>query len=176
MAFAKEDMTMSDRGWTAQIIRDDEAEGGWAITMTPDGADEPVYSGPWTMGRNKKDPKPLKTKDFLVWIKSAKEFLERSQRQNNQSNRKSIDLTDEAGDFVRVIFDVINDGEARGELVANNQVGLELARVDTSPNFKLTIESAEDWIASGYEKPYVEDAVFVEESYESFEQESYDEF
>jgi len=175
MAFAKEDMVWQERGWKAEIIRDDDGA-GWAIAMTPDGADEPVYTAPWTMGRNKKDPKPLKTKDFLVWIKSAKEFVERSSRQTRHSNRKSIDTTDENGDFIRVVFDVVNHGEAKGSLTAFDQVGQELESVECDPNFKLTVGSAEDWILGGYGQPFVEEESYVEEeSFESFEDVSYEE-
>jgi len=176
MAFAKEDMVWEERGWKAEIIRDDEGGSGWAVAMTPDGADEPVYTAPWTMGRNKKDPKPLSTKDFLVWIKSAKEFVERSSRQTRHSFRKSIDTIDENGDFVRVVFDVVNHGEAKGTLTAFDQVGLELESVECDPAFKLTVESAEDWILNGYGQPFVDEESYApEESFESFEDESYEE-
>ena len=176
MAFAREDYVWKERGWTAEIIRDDEGGSGWAVAMTPDGADEPVYTAPWTMGRNKKDPKPMTTRDFLVWIKSASEFLERTQRQLGTRARKSLDLTDPGGAFVRIIFDVQERGEAVGVLTAENSVGLEIARAEIDPLFRLTRERAEAWIDAGYPERLSEDSDLEEDSDGRFEEESYEDY
>ena len=45
-------------GWTARVIKNEDDD-GWAVEMIKDGEQEPALVGPWTMGRNKKDPKPL---------------------------------------------------------------------------------------------------------------------
>ena len=71
---------IQNRGWTAEIVKSEEGD-GWAVNMTRDGDDAPVYSGPWTMGRNKIDPKPMDQHAFNTWVKSATEFLARSQYQ-----------------------------------------------------------------------------------------------
>ena len=47
-----------DNGWTARVIKNEDDE-GWAVAMTRDGEAEPALVGPWTMGRDKKNPKPL---------------------------------------------------------------------------------------------------------------------
>ena len=49
-----------DDGWTARIIKNEDDD-GWAVQMIRDGAREPALTGPWTMGRDKKNPKPLDT-------------------------------------------------------------------------------------------------------------------
>ncbi|MGF6805090.1 hypothetical protein OKW30_000216 [Paraburkholderia sp. Clong3] len=49
-----------DDGWTARVIKNEDDE-GWAVEMIKDGEAEPALVGPCTMGRNKKDPKPLDT-------------------------------------------------------------------------------------------------------------------
>ena len=41
-----------------------EDDDGWAVAMTPDGQAEPALVGPWTMGRDKKNPKPLDSSAF----------------------------------------------------------------------------------------------------------------
>jgi hypothetical protein len=44
------------------VIKNDD---GWAVAMTPDGGQvEPALVGPWTMGRDKKNPKPLDSSAF----------------------------------------------------------------------------------------------------------------
>ena len=47
-----------DKGWTARVIKNEDGD-GWAVEMIRDGSSEPALVGPWTMGRNKVDPKPL---------------------------------------------------------------------------------------------------------------------
>lgn len=176
MAFTPEQMVVRKRGWTAQIIRNDDDD-GWAIAMTRDGDDEPVYTAPWTMGRNKKDPKPLNDKDFLVWIKSAREFLERSRFQSRTRNRRSVDVTSADGQDLTVVFDVRGgDCEATGVLTALDAIGQQLGRSECDPSFELTLESAEDWVNSGFEAPVVEER-FVEEEvvYEDGYQDEYEE-
>ena len=44
-----------DDGWTARVIKNDDDE-GWAVEMIKDGEAEPALVGPWTMGRDKKNP------------------------------------------------------------------------------------------------------------------------
>ena len=45
-------------GWTARVIKNEDDD-GWAVAMVKDGEPEPALVGPWTMGRDKKNPKPL---------------------------------------------------------------------------------------------------------------------
>jgi hypothetical protein len=48
-----------DNGWTARVIKNEDDD-GWAVAMIKDGEPEPALIGPWTMGRDKKNPKPLR--------------------------------------------------------------------------------------------------------------------
>ena len=152
------------RGWTAEIIKN-EYDDGWAIEMTPDGQEEPVYMAPWTMGRNKKDPKPLKQKDFISWIKSASEFMARSRFQSQTKNNRNVDVISSSGERLQVIYDVIEDDyEPTGVLTALDQLGEEVAKTSCNPAFQLTLESAEAWVEGGFEAPIVEEGVsYVEE-------------
>ena len=54
-------------GWTARVIKNDDDE-GWAVAMIKDGEPEPALIGPWTMGRDKKNPKPLDTGAFSTLV------------------------------------------------------------------------------------------------------------
>lgn len=59
-----------DHGWTAQVIKNEDDE-GWAVAMFKDGESEPALVGPWTMGRDKKNPKPLDSNAFNTLVKTA---------------------------------------------------------------------------------------------------------
>lgn len=142
-----------DRGWTAEIIKSEEGE-GWAVTMTPDGYDAPVYMGPWTMGRDKINPKPMDQHAFNTWVKSATEFLARSRYQVRTSDRTALTVYTDEGEKLNVIFDIDRgDYESEGVLVAEDIYGNEVARCSTDPRFSLTMESAEAWVESGFAPP-----------------------
>ena len=163
MAFAEEDRIWHKRGWTAEILKSEDGD-GWAVAMTRDGDEEPALVAPWTMGRNKKDPKPLNAKDFGTWLKTANEFLGRSQYQNRTAARNIQHVYTEDGEHLKIIFDVVRDDyEPVGVLTAHNVIGEEIARSETYPDFKLTLESAEDWLNSGFEPPVQEEEEFVDE-------------
>ena len=57
-------------GWTAQVIKNEDDD-GWAVSMTRHGEAEPALVGPWTMGRDKKNPKPLDSSAFFTLVKTA---------------------------------------------------------------------------------------------------------
>ncbi|MFT5684327.1 MAG: hypothetical protein ACI8RZ_005268 [Myxococcota bacterium] len=142
-----------DRGWTARIIKREDGD-GWAITMTRDGDAEPAYMAPWTMGRNKVDPKPMSSNAFNTWIKSATEFLARSQYQIRTADRNVFTIYTEENEKLSVAFDLDRgDYETEGVLTATDDFGNEIARCVTSPRFEMTIDSAQEWVDSGFEAP-----------------------
>ena len=76
-------------GWTALVIKNEDDD-GWAVAMTKDGATEPALVGPWTMGRNKKDPKPLDGFAFSTLVKTAHEFVRRQEQQQHAALHQDI--------------------------------------------------------------------------------------
>ena len=52
-------------GWTAKVIKNEDDD-GWAVEMMRDGEREPALVAPWTMGRDKKNPKPLDSAAFYL--------------------------------------------------------------------------------------------------------------
>jgi hypothetical protein len=66
-------------GWIAKVIKNPDDD-GWAVEMTRIGDDEPALVGPWTMGRGKKNPKPLDQPAFLTLVKTATEVLRRHEQ------------------------------------------------------------------------------------------------
>src|SRR5512144_3248543 len=66
-------------GWIARVIKNEDDD-GWAVEMTRQGDSEPALVGPWTMGRDKKNPKPLDQSAFTTLIKTASEVLRRHEQ------------------------------------------------------------------------------------------------
>jgi Cu/Ag efflux protein CusF len=141
-----------DDGWTAKIIKNEDDE-GWAVAMTADGAREPALVGPWTMGRNKKDPKPLDAFAFSTLVKTATEFVGRQQQQQRAALHKNFTV-DTASGRITVAHDIIPDEDnPSATLTATNELGESLAEIKVSPAFKLTRASAAEWVANSFAKP-----------------------
>jgi hypothetical protein len=147
-----QDRLWSDGHWTARVIKNEDDD-GWAVAMHLDGAAEPALVGPWTMGRDKKNPKPLDTSAFNTLVKTAKEVIRRSEQQLHAQLNKNVTVTMD-GQRVRVVLAIVPDEEgATASLTALDEFDEELARVPAPPIFKLTVDSAQSWIASGFARP-----------------------
>lgn len=139
-------------GWTARVIKNEDDD-GWAVAMTKDGASEPALIGPWTMGRDKKNPKPLDGNAFSTLVKTAHEFVRRSEQQLNASLHQSIEIS--VGDRrITVCLDIVPDDEnPSATLRAEDEVGETLAEVRVVPSFKLNRASAVAWAQAGFARP-----------------------
>ena len=141
-----------DNGWTARVIKNEDDD-GWAVEMIKDGEAEPALVGPWTMGRDKKNPKPLDVNAFNTLVKTAGEFIRRSEQQRHAELNKNVSVTVD-GRRVRVALAIVPDEEgATATLRATDEYDEELAVLQVPPTFKLNVASAEAWVASGFEKP-----------------------
>jgi hypothetical protein len=130
-----------------------EDDDGWAVAMFLDGQSEPALVGPWTMGRDKKNPKPLDVNAFNTLVKTASEVIRRSEQQRHAELNKSVNVSVD-GRRIRVALAIIPDDEgATATLRATDEVGDELADVPVPPTFKLNVSSAEAWVAAGFERP-----------------------
>ena len=86
-----------DDGWTARVIKNIDDD-GWAVEMIKDGEPEPALTGPWTMGRDKKNPKPLDATAFATLVKTASEVLARhEQHQHARRARRALRCPQQAG-------------------------------------------------------------------------------
>ena len=97
-------------GWTARVVRNEEGD-GWAVEMWRDGDDEVALVGPWTMGRDKKNPKPLDAGAFTTLVKTAGEVLRRHEQQARSLVHKHAVFTRADGRRVRASFDVVPDDD-----------------------------------------------------------------
>jgi hypothetical protein len=149
-----QDRVWSDERWTARVIKNEDDD-GWAVAMTLHTESEPALIGPWTMGRDKKNPKPLDVSAFNTLVKTASEIIRRHEQQlYSQLNRN---VTVSAGERrIRVALAIVPDDEgATASLLATDDFGDELGQVGVSPTFKLNAGSALAWIESGFVRPAV---------------------
>jgi hypothetical protein len=135
-------------GWTARIIKNEDDE-GWAVEMTSDGESEPALVGPWTMGRDKKNPKPLDANAFATLVKTANEILARHAQQRRAQLHRSVTAAGPGGTRLQVELDIIPDEEdPHAILTVRSSTGETLSRARVAANFKLTAESARQWLAA----------------------------
>ncbi len=141
-----------DNGWTARVIKNEDDD-GWAVAMIKDGEAEPALVGPWTMGRDKKNPKPLDSAAFNTLVKTASEVLRRHEQQLHALHHKSLVVSMEAG-RISVTLDIVPDEtDPHALLAAQDAAGEQLARVRVPANFKLSAASAAAWIDNAFRKP-----------------------
>lgn len=142
----------SDERWTARVIKNEDDD-GWAVSMTLHGEAEPALVGPWTMGRDKKNPKPLDVSAFHTLVKTASEVLRRHEQQLHALLNKNVTVTTAQGQRLRVALAIVPDEEgATATLSAQDDLGEELACVPVPPSFKLTAASATAWAENGFER------------------------
>jgi hypothetical protein len=141
----------SDNGWTARVIKNEDDE-GWAVEMCKDGESEPALVGPWTMGRDKKNPKPLDTAAFNTLVKTASEVLRRHEQQLHAMLHKSLFVNVAEGNLNFTLDIVPSEDEPHARLSAYSEEGAKIAEAIVAPNFKLSRESAAAWASGGYRK------------------------
>ena len=102
-----------DDGWTARVIKNEDDE-GWAVAMCKDGESEPALVGPWTMGRDKKNPKPLDAAAFGTLVKTASEVLRRHEQQLHAMLHRNVVVNTRSATLT-VTLDIVPEiGRASG--------------------------------------------------------------
>ncbi len=138
-----------DDGWTARVIKNNDDE-GWAVEMTRHGDAEPALTGPWTMGRDKKNPKPLDTSAFHTLVKTASEVLRRHEQQLHARLHRSLPVLTPDG-RITVTLDIVPDDDDPHALLTATDAGSErLAQVRVHADFRFNSASAEAWVANGF--------------------------
>jgi hypothetical protein len=141
-----------DVGWTARVIKNDDDE-GWAVAMIKDGESEPALVGPWTMGRDKKNPKPLDAAAFSTLVKTASEVLRRHEQQLHAMLHKSITVGLHSA-TIKVTLDIVpDDDHPYALLTAHDESDTQLAQVRVAPSFLLTRASAAAWVEADFRQP-----------------------
>ncbi len=128
-----------------------EDDDGWAVAMTRVGASEPSLVGPWTMGRDKKNPKPLDHAAFTALVKGANEIVWRHEHAARARLHRELTCALDSGQRVRADLDIAEDEDDphailavvdadSGELVRSNRV---------PPNAKLTEPAIRRFVKTG---------------------------
>ena len=140
-------------GWTARVIKNDDDE-GWAVAMFKDGEPEPALVGPWTMGRDKKNPKPLDVNAFNTLIKTASEVIRRHEQHLHAILHKSLYVWTEATGELKVTLDIKpDDDDPYAILTATDQMSEQVAQVRVAASFKLSPSTATAWIENDFKAP-----------------------
>jgi len=141
-----------DHGWTARVIKNNDDD-GWAVEMIKEGQPEPALVGPWTMGRDKKNPKPLDNNAFNTLVKTAAEVVRRHEQALHAQLHKEF-VVDGAEGRVRVTLDIVPDeDDPHAVLAAFDAAGDCLAQWRVAAGYKLSTAGARDWVEGGLLKP-----------------------
>jgi hypothetical protein len=151
-AFAQEPRLWQNETWTAKVIKNDDDD-GWAVAMFKDGESEAALIGPWTMGRDKKNPKPLDGTAFITLVKTASEFVRRSEQQLHATLHQSVTVNGREG-RITVLLDIVpDDDNPYATLSAQDEGGDTLAEVRVDAGYKLNRNTAQAWVDAEFEKP-----------------------
>jgi len=142
----------SNNGWTARVIKNEDDE-GWAVEMLKHGETEPALVGPWTMGRDKKNPKPLDAAAFNTLVKTASEFLQRQVQQLRAAQHQNITINMPTGRVSISLDRVADEDDYHALLTAHDAYDEQPAQVRVDSGFRLSKASAIAWIDDGFRKP-----------------------
>ncbi len=151
-ASLREPRLWRNNGWTARVIKNEDDE-GWAVAMIKDGESEPALVGPWTMGRDKKNPKPLDVSAFNTLVKTASEVLLRQVQQTHAARHQNIMVNAPSGRISVTLDIVADDDDPHALLSAHDAQDELLAQVRVEPGFRLSRASANAWIENGFRSP-----------------------
>ncbi|MDC8783749.1 hypothetical protein [Roseateles koreensis] len=151
-SWVQEDGLWRDERWTARVIKNEDDE-GWAVAMTLAGEQEPALVGPWTMGRDKKNPKPLSAPAFHTLVKTASEVLRRHEQQLHARLHKNLRIDCDRGRVLVKLDIVPDDDNPYATLTAEDASGELIAQLKVDAGFKLTEASAQAWAEKEFTRP-----------------------
>jgi hypothetical protein len=105
------------------------------------------------MGRDKKNPKPLDGNAFITLVKTASEFVRRSEQQLHATLHQSVTVNGQNG-RVTVLLDIVPDEDSPyATLTAQGDADETLAEVKVEAGFKLNRQTAQAWVDADFAKP-----------------------
>jgi len=117
------------------------------------GESEPALVGPWTMGRDKKNPKPLDSSAFITLVKTAGEFVRRSEQQLHAQLNQSVTVNGQDSRVTVLLRIVPDEDNPYAVLSAQDEGGDALAEVKVAAGFKLNRQTAQAWVDAEFAKP-----------------------
>ncbi len=141
-----------DDGWSALVIKNEDDD-GWAVAMTREGESEPALVGPWTMGRDKRNPKPLDNAAFITLVKTASEFVRRREQQLHASLHQAVVVSAKSARINVSLVIVPDEDNPYALLSAHDESDQQLAQQRVAPTFRLNRSSAAAWVESDFRLP-----------------------
>jgi hypothetical protein len=137
-------------GWIARVIKNEDDD-GWAVEMTRRGDAEPALVTPWTMGRDKRNPKPLDHAAFHTLVKTVTEVLRRHEQAARARLHSTFSYTGDDSRRIRVDHDVVpDDDDPHAIISAYDATTGELIRTGrAAPNLKLSATTAARFVRTG---------------------------
>jgi hypothetical protein len=137
-------------GWSACVIKNENDE-GWAVSMTRVGDSEPVLVSPWTMGRDKVNPKPLDHAGFATLVKGARDVLRRHEDALRARLHRSIICTGDVGQRLRADLDIQLDEDDPHAILSVVDTGTNelVRRGRASASFKLSEKTVQRFLRTG---------------------------
>ena len=137
-------------GWIARIIKNENDE-GWAASMTRAGDAEPVLVSPWTMGRDKVNPKPLDHSGFATLVKGATEVLRRHELALHARMHRSGTCSGADGTRLRADLDIQPDEDDPHAILSvfDDRTSSLLRRGRVPASFKLAEAAVQKFLRTG---------------------------
>jgi hypothetical protein len=134
-------------GWICRVIKNEDDD-GWAVSMTRIGDDEPALIGPWTMGRDKKNPKPLDQTAFLTLVKTAQDVIRRHEHHEHARRHRKFTWTRPSGQRVQAALDLSEDEyDPEATLTLRDDRTAELlAQARVRPDLRLNAATLERYL------------------------------
>ncbi len=137
-------------GWIARVVKNEDDD-GWAVEMSRVGDSEPALVGPWTMGRDKKNPKPLDQSAFTTLIKTATEVLRRHEHARRARMHRELVFAGDGDRRIRVELDIAEDEDDPHAILAafDDASGEAIRSGRVAAGFKLTATTAKTFLRTG---------------------------
>jgi hypothetical protein len=137
-------------GWIARVIKNEDDD-GWAVEMTRVGDAEPALVTPWTMGRDKRNPKPMDPSGFHTLVKTASEVLRRHEQAARARLHSTFTYNADDGRQIRVDLDIVPDDDDPHAILsaveATSGEAIRSGRV--AANFKLSATTVARFLRTG---------------------------
>jgi hypothetical protein len=105
------------------------------------------------MGRDKKNPKPLDGSAFITLVKTASEFVRRSEQQLYAQLNQSVTVNGQDGRVTVLLRIVPDEDNPYAVLSAQGDGGDTLAEFKVDAGFKLNRQTAQAWVDADLAKP-----------------------
>lgn len=135
-------------GWTARVHKNEEDD-GWAVEMWRAGDPEPALVSPWTMGRDKKNPKPLDAGAFTALVKTASEVIRRHEQAAAPRRVSHTGVLEDGTRWKVECVDVHDEDEPHALLTCRDAAGGVVHEQRVRFGFKLNATQAEAYARSG---------------------------